>query len=1274
LQKQPLEVKDFSGGLTDHNKLGDPKRYIFADNLLVNNDKRLVSRHGSTFYDTDGNHVLPGTVPSRVSKFLSYDSDKELLVNRGESIYYLDDTPAWALITGPDSNQAVSGADTNHALSWSEWRKHVYLTSDGVGKPSFIYKDEANDYQVRTAGMPALNAQPTHTEATLLAECITLANALRSAMLAHIADTNLHDVEDKWSKGYFSAVSWTVADAEYPGPIPAVTPHGAATTEATLYTLVEALSLAYEHHGFDIENETYHQAERDFIEDANYVPPKGPFKLLTNNTAPSTGTTAEKLTTAAAQLDEIYQRWYWHRFGLRAHKDTSKTTTLDFYNDVNYHPVLAAKIGVVDLVGVPKITPNYDDFYNYVNYLKNMYNEHVQSVSHSQPTIDTGVQRNYVGLPDCDDLDLAYLIIYWVRMKYGWTHFKDANIKEHINFTCDTVAGSADITDVKDPAAAAITIPPGKWVVFDSGNNLFTDFSWGAEVLVSGSGTATLSKRVNLTDGDTPSQYSGSIYHMSKDETILGDDKSLSIGAFLELEGFTLPDDQKILPEPKASLTGENQNLPTSLGGWLDYAAQAFQAIYNHAYDFNAHQIYDIPHAYLSGLGYNFFKPNIATYGYAAHYTHTYLNSDGIEFEQSGPPVFIGPIETCVSEPAGKQMETGIDTSFLDTHFTLGGNLKYLDVAGATLFPYTETSVIATTPVAISMLPELVNDNQSNYTTEGDVTTNDYTTIDLFRTSNTGTTYFKLGEVENATTTYSDVVHDTETNGREIPLTSGRTVLYTTGGLVAFDQPPECKYVHIVNNIAYYGYIVDTGQTLSTRILQSLPDRPYTAPATFSDDLEDEVMGITSSRSTVIAFGKSSIYRMLGGINNLGQGELTHESISDRVGLVSTNSIVQTEIGVFFAGTDGFYYTDGFQLIKISIDLDASYAKLIQNDVQKSRITGAYNALTRVIWWGVQADPYGTDCDETWQFHLNYGVKPAGVFTKSKNGRHFNPSALMFLEDGEMLRGHSMGYIFKHSKWLRSDPKVPDVINGDDYDLAIGSWPTIHLPWRYQSCALDLGSIAVGQWVTRFKLLGDNAGNASIHVNGISDGLDDSRNKKAMGPIRYSKNLVWGNPKVEWDDATVQWQGKGKLDAKRRFSGNMRSQLKAVEMVPAYIGVYRYDDYHEGAYATLTGTDAVLSPGFDTDSLAVWPLDVVGMFLTVDYDDYVLEYEITSVSGASLEFLDAASDSVDGVYKWVIRGYPKNAGFNLLGYVMQFSQFGERGDASTGPSGEGENS
>jgi len=62
-----------------------------------------------------------------------------------------------------------------------------------------------------------------------------------------------------------------------------------------------------------------------------------------------------------------------------------------------------------------------------------------------------------------------------------------------------------------------------------------------------------------------------------------------------------------------------------------------------------------------------------------------------------------------------------------------------------------------------------------------------------------GSVYFKVDSINNGSTTYEDYSLDNESTQGKNPLVT-RQQLYTTGGIVGFDQVESAKYIHIVNN------------------------------------------------------------------------------------------------------------------------------------------------------------------------------------------------------------------------------------------------------------------------------------------------------------------------------------------------------------------------------------------------------------------------------------------------------------------------------------------
>jgi len=93
-------------------------------------------------------------------------------------------------------------------------------------------------------------------------------------------------------------------------------------------------------------------------------------------------------------------------------------------------------------------------------------------------------------------------------------------------------------------------------------------------------------------------------------------------------------------------------------------------------------------------------------------------------------------------------------------------------------------------PNSITVLPVLANGVTDNYDTTN-------IKLEIYRTANAGDTHYKVGEVTNGTTIFTDNVAD------GAALTAG-LLLYTDADDLPYNQPPECKYVVQLNGVAYY--------------------------------------------------------------------------------------------------------------------------------------------------------------------------------------------------------------------------------------------------------------------------------------------------------------------------------------------------------------------------------------------------------------------------------------------------------------------------------------
>ena len=533
----------------------------------------------------------------------------------------------------------------------------------------------------------------------------------------------------------------------------------------------------------------------------------------------------------------------------------------------------------------------------------------------------------------------------------------------------------------------------------------------------------------------------------------------------------------------------------------------------------------------------------------------------------------------------------------------------------------------------------LANTNGTNYDTANIF-------LDIYATIGDGTVFYLAGTVTNGTTTFTDSNLDANLQDNQ--------ELYTTGGVVNNDAPPQAKFIHILNGTAYYGNIVDTGEAFPYRIRQSIQNDPDSCPAFFFDDLDDEITGVTSWRNYVLALCKNSFYRMEGGFNELGQGALTHEKLSDQVGCVAHSSIVRTEFGIFFCGTNGIYWTDGYTFTRLTTELEATYATMISTDRQKSRISVAYVRSTRRVVWSMMSNPTGQDCDVAWTLDLNWGISEKASFTTMSGGTSFAPSALTFF-NGQLIRGDSRGYIFVHDPAHKADPII-------DTSAAATAWLKQPIIYDYESCASDFGMPQAKKWATRLSIQARNDSNLSAHIYHKSD--VDKHGWRALTPIRSRTNCTWGDPSVLWDDATtgpkIYWNPQGMIDTSRRLpAGSLRCTWKAIKITNANVVIARSDTYGTGVTGALGA--GVIAMTF-TSSTYVWPTNAVGNY-TVSFsnDNYVKTYAITARTATTLTFADpnATAPASSTALKWTINGIPVDEKIGLYSIDLTYTLLGD---------------
>jgi len=548
--------------------------------------------------------------------------------------------------------------------------------------------------------------------------------------------------------------------------------------------------------------------------------------------------------------------------------------------------------------------------------------------------------------------------------------------------------------------------------------------------------------------------------------------------------------------------------------------------------------------------------------------------------------------------------------------------------------------------VTISSIPELTNGSNLHYDVDNIV-------VHVYRTTNNGTLFYKVGEVTNGTTVYEDSTDDDA-------LLSGER-LYTTGDVIENDAPPLCKYVHVVNEACYYANVDVDDELIKNRVYQSKLGIFDAVPETFYIDVEDEIKGISSHHSNPIVFCANSIYRLDGTFDNLGRGGISYQRISDTTGCVNHGSIVQTLVGVFFAGNNGFYWTDGYTVRKISDGLNETYSNITNTTTKQSRIHGAYDNLNRRVYWACQYYSKTNDNDACLVLDTRWpGASQNHKCFTQISGTTFSATAIYF-DSGNLIRGDQNGYAYEHDNNLRSDPKV-------DLTLDASEWPKEAIIQRFLDGARSYGSTFNRKFIPRAQIVAKNVGDIAIRMNAYND---DRTIKREMKEIRALGNFVWGDPNFVWPDFVANtgntdcvWNKFNIIKQQRRLpaSGGLRCLFFQLEVTYEKTILLNSDDTSDATVGQSEKTVTIDNTDFS------WPLDCEDYTIYFDDDDYEEGYNIASRDNDEQITIEGTPPS-DGSYSWIIKGYGKNHSLkilNLLTHYVPFSMSHDMYDGETG--------
>lgn len=507
--------------------------------------------------------------------------------------------------------------------------------------------------------------------------------------------------------------------------------------------------------------------------------------------------------------------------------------------------------------------------------------------------------------------------------------------------------------------------------------------------------------------------------------------------------------------------------------------------------------------------------------------------------------------------------------------------------------------------------------------------------IEVYRTANGGADLKYVGAVTNGTTTYNDVTPDASLG----------VAIYTAGNVVENDPPPQAKYVIVCDGVAWYLNVKEGSEEKAYRARQSLKDDPDSCPGDYYVDVDGDITGGGVVDVYPIIFTKTKAYRFEGFVDNQGVGFTRKRIISRTVGCISHNSIVPVLGGLYFAGLDGFYFTDGNRVQKISNHLNNSYRTAVETAVMQKRIYGALDPIDGRVYWTMTTDATESDCDHIWVLDPYYGINPESCFTTWSAGSDMAPTSLVFLDDGTLLRADNRGYVFYHSDDLYTDPVV---VPADSYD----DWVTKAVDYDYISLASSFGTEIQKKFIPKITVVAKNETNLSLLIQSIND---DSGLAKDLKEIRFRSNVAWGDPDAVWGDDSLIWNYQGVILAERWFpKGSLRCIYKQVRMTPSDTIINNSDDY--GTVTLDQGNATVLLD----DATKEWAANLGGYYIYFANDNYTQGFYILSVTSDTLTLDDPTTIlPADGSYEWIIKGKRKGERFSLESYSLNYEMFGE---------------
>lgn len=1176
---------------------------------------------------------------------------------------------------------ATSGGSAINT-SGSQAGVHTILATNSP--PIKMYRDAAGTMQLRTAGLPAFGVY-TAGVADLtpadggLALGIALANDLRTQMIAHFGSNGATagTVETTIGNAHITHADLTTQAS-------AVTASTAATTLATLITLLNVLRTQYTNHVSDAQKQQPNTMsastplERDYhvkpaaVTDYYWLhnPPTNQalqpsyawFHFLNLSVEDDTFSLPSdaKIAVVIQYLNDLRDKWNWHQYATLTHFNAWRYRGSESYTHLGSYATALAR---VEPYSWAKITPPMSPLVQYIQDLKTEFDAHRASDMHHQLDTVTAVPSGIDSTPD--DLWEAVTLLGWLAHSIQ-LHAGDA-IWPSQQVGLNSTSGSAVLAGTPVPATGTMVdlwcIPligagstPFTWSLDFTLMPRLTSYRVTANVLDT---SVTCANTFGSSLASRQFVFTPSQYHLSGSTTVTG---FTGTGANALSERFNTLDYRFLSSAELDLLADLAGDIATTLKDHALFETEVFETA-----EFTAYNRYSIYYGrryqrYKNTSGFGDFAFTAATGTNILTHMHSSLEPT-LNTQNTGALFY--------------PFSASANSGFAETHFTdtvpeavsLNYRMcfRYDYAVGAVSFtdrsaPSIPINVLGFEnrqqggstekgkfAVELSSIYAHTNTSVQNYAISD--TTN--WRKEIYRTIDSGQLYYRVdvnevvGDIQNSTTTFSDYSQDT--------YLVDQLGLYTNGGIVENDAPPLATALCEFNDTVYY--------VKGNRLYQSVQGDPDSVPGDFFVQFPEDLIGVAATKSNVVAFSVDKVWRISGARDEFGQGEILKDVIFNRTGAISAASIVRADNGIFFAGKDGFYFTDGYQCMRVT-DLEDTFRRYTDSSAKRLRVAGSYDNVSKRVYWTVQTDS-GSAPNSIWVLDLQFGIKADSTPITTFSALYgFNPTALAFY-GGILHYGDADGYT-----WKQTLDRAIDLHK--DTAVAATSWSAATIVWDVKSCHHDYGTAALRKYYTRVAAQFEQVDtNLSVQIN--SD-ADKGRSISALPVIRSRKLATaagYGDSKFDWIGDIYTTKPGDTIDEFRWFKGDgfLRSNFRAVQFTNAYTVI---------ANSTEMGTLTI-----GNVAGLVWSATLVSLVLTRKWPLYSVDYYL-KVAGVSYPVTVRGSDSVirfdstgltspdtGAPASWELWGKPKGERMRLISYTVLYDlnddqQTDYKGDVTSG--------